>query len=654
MAIVVNHPVLGEVSFPDNYTMEQIDAELLEIGAFALEEKSSGEVFFNQMGEGLESTVEGLGQILGLTDYTQDDYADEFRNRVEIAQNPVAGLGGYIVGSILDPVTLPAAFFKPIVVGGKVATGLTRGAVAGAAGGVVEPVYEEFGDDRAFNTRVGAIFGGALGVALNRVVASDVGAKVTKTDADEAVSEALDDVADAVDDIPAGRVAETEAPDPYQQAYDDMLDELDPETRAQLPEKPRVRVKQTDEGTQMELVAPEAPQPVLPRELAGAKPRFNKTELAFNNDIEKALYIIGRSDTKSARHDDYVSFVKQATGMDESTITALARQVRNDIVKDVRAQGIAKGAQGEIPEVITPAMSSRLEPVVRREPQIIGSRVVPNQPAPVQAMPKPRIRMKPKTTQASTPITDALEGVQGSVGAMQTSRVQRRADVDLSPAELGRMRSEGFGAPRTRLERRSGRFETDPETGEQVYIPSSTPRRVPDATPEYDFPEGPIRNFFAKVVQSSQKTRRIANSARGRVDTRGKGTKLTRTNAATRLVKGLRDEGKAISDYLAEAQRISATDVYVYGRLVEPRIQEMMADATRVYDDLVAAYGSVDDVPKKVMDDLIGEYMNAMLLHIKMSGKTTEASDILNARRFLLDDFKKDDKIKQLLGVRCI
>lgn len=654
MAIIVNHPVLGEVSFPDDYTMEQIDAELLEIGAFALEEKSSGEVFFNQMGEGLESTVEGIGQMLGITDYTQADYADEFRNRVEIAQNPVAGLGGYIVGSILDPVTLPAAFFKPIVVGGKLATGLTRGAVAGAAGGVVEPVYEEFGDDRAFNTAMGTIFGGALGTALNRIVASDVAAKTTKLDTDEAVEEALDDVANAVDTTPTARVTEEEAPDPFQTAYDEMIDELDDDVRQALPDKPRVRVTQTDEGTKMELVAPEQPQAVLPRELAGAKPRFQKTELSFNNDIEKSLYIIGKSTTKSARHDDYVSFVKQATGLDEGSIQALARQVHKDIIQDVRAQGISKGAQGERPAVITPTMSRSLRPVLERPPQILSTRTVAPQPAPVKAPPKPRIRVKAKTQEQSTPITDALEGVQGSVGAMQTSRVQRRTDLDLSPAELGRLRSEGFGAPRTRAERRSGRFETDPETGEQVYIPSVTPRRVPDAVPEYDFPEGPIRNFFAKVVQSTAKTRRVANQVRGRVDTRGKGTKLARTNAATRLAKNLRDQGKSISDYLAEAKRISPTDVYVYGRLVKPQIDEMMADATRVYDDLLEVYGSADDIPKKVFEDLIGEYMNAILLHMKMSGRETEASDILNAKRFLLDDFKKDDKIKRLLGVRCL
>lgn len=654
MAIVVNHPVLGEVSFPDSYTMEQIDAELLEIGAFALEEKSSGEVFFNQMGEGLESTVEGIGQMLGITDYTQEDYVDEFRNRVEIAQNPVAGLGGYIVGSILDPVTLPAAFFKPIVVGGKLATGLTRGTIAGAAGGVVEPVYEEFGDDRLTNTAVGSIFGFGVGGALNRIIASDVATKVTKADADEAVDEALDDVANVVDATPTARVTEEEAPDPFQTAYDEMIDELDDDVRQALPDKPRVRVTQTDEGTKMELVAPEQPQAVLPRELAGAKPRMSGTVIEFNNDLEKSLYIIGKNTTKSARHDDYVSFVKQATGLDEASVNALARNVHKDILQDLKKQGIARGAKGERPETMTPAISESLQPIVERPPQILSTRTVAPQPAPLQAPPKPRIRVKAKTQAQSTPITDALEGVQGSVGAMQTSRVQRRTDMNLSFAELGRLRSEGFGAPRTRAERRSGRFETDPDTGEQVYIPSVTPRRVPDAVPEYDFPEGPIRNFFAKVVQSTAKTRRVANQVRGRVDTRGKGTKLARTNAATRLAKNLRDQGKSISDYLAEAKRISPTDVYVYGRLVKPQIDEMMADATRVYDDLVESYGSADDIPKKVFEDLIGEYMNAMLLHMKMSGRVTEASDVLNAKRFLLDDFKKDDKIKQLLGVRCL
>ena len=655
MAIVVNHPVLGEVSFPDNYTMEQIDAKLLELGASILEEKSSGEVFFNQLGEGFESSFEGLSQLTGLGFY-EDSYEDEFRSRVELEQNPVAGYGGYIVGSILDPVTVPAAFLKPITIGGKVATGIARGGIVGAAGGGVEPVFEQFGDDRAFNTSMGALFGGALGGALNRVIASDVARKTTRSDLDDAVDESLDDLADSVDEpiTVGGRVdeAETDAPDPIVQAYDDMLDELDPEVRAQLPEKPRVKVRETDEGTQLELIAPEAPAPVLPKSLSGAKPRFNQANIQFNNDLEKALYIIGRGDTKSARHDDYVDFVKQATGLDDASVKALAKDVQKDLVTDLKKQSISRGAQGEQPSVLTPAMSSRLEPIVQRPQEVLTSRTVPR-PPPVQPKAKPRIRMKPNVQGATTPITNALESIQGSVGAMQTPKLRQGVDVDLGPEELGRLRSEGFGQPRMRREQRSGKFSTDPETGEKIYTPGQ-PRMVEDAVPEFNLPAGRARDVAAKIYQSVNKLRRGANAARGRVDTRGKGTQLARRNAAARLVKNLQESGKHMSDYFMELDKVTPTDIYAYGRAVEPEVKAYMNEAAQVFDDLVEAYGTLDAIPKKMFDDVIKNYMNAFLLNRKMTGALTESSDMLNARRFLLDDFKKDDKVRALLGVRCI
>ena len=199
MTITVNHPVLGAVQFPDTATPEQINTTLLQIGKDFLPEGSSGSVFFNQLGEGLESSIEGLSNLTGLGFY-EDSYEDEFRNRVELEQSPYAGYGGLLVGSILDPVTLPAAFFKPIAVGGRVATGIARGGIAGAAGGVVEPVFDEFGDSRILNTAVGAAFGGALGGALSKFIAKDVPIK-SKLDADEteeAAEDAIQSVQDAV------------------------------------------------------------------------------------------------------------------------------------------------------------------------------------------------------------------------------------------------------------------------------------------------------------------------------------------------------------------------------------------------------------------------------------------------------------------------
>lgn len=199
MTITVNHPVLGAVQFPDTATPEQINTTLLQIGKDFLPEGSSGSVFFNQLGEGLESSIEGLSNLTGLGFY-EDSYEDEFRNRVELEQSPYAGYGGLLVGSILDPVTLPAAFLKPIAVGGRVATGIARGGIAGAAGGAVEPVFDEFGDSRILNTAVGAAFGGALGGALSKFIARDVPLE-SKLDADEteeAAEDAIQSVQDAV------------------------------------------------------------------------------------------------------------------------------------------------------------------------------------------------------------------------------------------------------------------------------------------------------------------------------------------------------------------------------------------------------------------------------------------------------------------------
>lgn len=175
MPIKVEHPVLGTVEFPDDYSMEQIDRELLEIGSDLLPEDSALDVFINQGYEGLTSSIRGIGQLLGLSEQSQADYIDEFNNRVQLEQSPVAGYSGLVAGSILDPVTLPVAWLKPIAVGGKVATGLARGSVAGATGGVIEPTYEEFGDSRLFNVAGGAVLGGGIGAAVGKFAPRAIG-----------------------------------------------------------------------------------------------------------------------------------------------------------------------------------------------------------------------------------------------------------------------------------------------------------------------------------------------------------------------------------------------------------------------------------------------------------------------------------------------
>ena len=189
--ITVDHPVLGRVELPDDTKPEDIEGILLNLGADILPEESSGSVFFNQLGEGIESSIEGISDLTGLGFY-QDSYADEFRNRVQLEQSPWAGYGGLLVGSILDPVNIPVAFLKPITFGSKLATGVVRGAAVGAAGGAVEPVFEQFGDDRLQNTLVGSVFGAGLGGALSRFIARDVPSKAETEDATEEAFQSLE------------------------------------------------------------------------------------------------------------------------------------------------------------------------------------------------------------------------------------------------------------------------------------------------------------------------------------------------------------------------------------------------------------------------------------------------------------------------------
>jgi hypothetical protein len=79
---------------------------------------------------------------------------------------------------------------------------------------------------------------------------------------------------------------------------------------------------------------PVAQQAKLPRELAGAKPRYsygsNQFELKFESDIDRAAYITAQK-TRSKRDADYLKFVMQKTGMSESQVRAHGAAVRASI-----------------------------------------------------------------------------------------------------------------------------------------------------------------------------------------------------------------------------------------------------------------------------------------------------------------------------------
>lgn len=655
MAIVVNHPVLGEVSFPDNYTPQQIDAELLQIGASILPEKSSGEVFFNQLGEGFEATFEGLGQLTGLGgEYTQEDYIDEFQNRVELEQSPVAGYGGYVVGAILDPVTIPAAFLKPIAIGGKITTGLARGATAGTLYGATAPVYEEFGDSRLLNTTVGGVFGGALGGALSKITASDIKPPAPEK-IDDAVDSVLEDVADAV--TPQVRVSEIPEPQPIpigpERAIAQLQEELSPIAQPALKAGDR---KATEElvsqlqtrVTNMERTKPKRGSQVA-KNLEETKQQIKVLQDKLNKNTPEAQ--AARLDLENLQKGS-LNKLSSASAQRIDELSTLQVTPKTPIQQAVRTQAdtlqqqLADTAFFVRPETTRPLISTpitkTLEQISEDSKQVI-QRAVRGEPEPTPTLPQRQFTMEDIMTRR----------VVGS-GAARVSPLQTADELNLKWNETARLQSEGTGGPRMVTRK---------------YLPSDaapgtpmTSKVEPGAFPEFEFPAGPVRNYAAKLYQSLNKLRYGANVARGRGETRGSGTRQARINAAERWITNLEEEGKYVEDFILAADRgdIGATQILGSAR-VQQDIQEIIAKQTEDFEKLVDEFGSIDAIPKALYDEHIARSIPALMVNAKLSGALTEASDMLNASKWVKQALGLDAKGKatkarmtELFGTRCI
>jgi hypothetical protein len=283
---------------------------------------SSFDAFTSNAGRGLTSSLRGLGI---LQPDEEADIQSEQESRMRLETNPYAGWAGLLIGSALDPVTLPAAILKPLAIGGKVLTGALRGSAGGAFGGLVDPVYEGMGDSRAMNVTGGAVLGGALGGLVGKLfgrsakVEGDVGGKATEAEVDAAKILEADDPAKAIDEVAA---------------------------KAEEPAIPESAVFNKESGV-FETMSEETPivNFAMPQQLAGAKPRFNKFTTGFDNDIDKALYIVGNSTSKSSNHDAYVDWLKGVTGLDDASVLAAARSSRGELVRSFgRAAPDANGS----------------------------------------------------------------------------------------------------------------------------------------------------------------------------------------------------------------------------------------------------------------------------------------------------------------------
>lgn len=644
MAIVVNHPVLGEVKFPDTASVEEINSTLLQIGSEILPEKSSGEVFFNQVGEGLQSSFEGLAEMTGLPTQYITSYEDEFKNRVELEQSPYAGYGGYIVGSILDPVTLPAAFLKPIAIGGKVATGVARGSIAGAAGGVVEPVFEEFGDSRLLNTTVGGVFGGALGGVIGKIAG-----KSSKADVEEAVAEQLDNVEKAVtpqirveEGMGAGpRVIETKPADPIKA----LQAELEPLAARGVSSRERKDLQKSVETLQrtinnMEKTKPKRGSAVAKKlEEARAQLKVNTQRLADATPEAQAA----RTDLERLNKGQTKDLSPQTTArlgeLSQPVVTQqkpLARAVQGEQVEAPvirpREDGqpiIFTRPQAPVASASTP-MTRSLEQMTQDTVQQVNRRIA-NEPEPEFTPPAPM------------PMDEIMNRVVQGGGAARTSALDLTSDIKL----------KGFESILARSSRLTPRTVT-------YYQPSDVPgekgkwRTRPAATPENAIPSGEARNLAAKMYQALDVLKKGANEARGRGTTRGSGSQKARIGAAKRFQQELDEAGIQLEEFFLAVERgdITATELLASA----PLQRELMArhrEISRELDALIDEFGSVDKIPDDIYNAIMRAYVPTLLVNRTLHGALTSAADLLNASKWVKKALKNDERTTELFGQRC-
>lgn len=96
----------------------------------------------------------------------------------------------------------------------------------------------------------------------------------------------------------------------------------------------------------------ELPPPTLPKDLQGAKPRYNIRDKSyspkFESDIDRAAYITAQTNP-SKRDADYLKFVMDNTGLDEKGARALGNEVKAKFKDTLKNHILKGGEEGEVP-----------------------------------------------------------------------------------------------------------------------------------------------------------------------------------------------------------------------------------------------------------------------------------------------------------------
>lgn len=249
------------------------------------------------------------------------DIRKEFEYELgKLQGNKFSSYAGYILGTIADPANLIGGLGKATV-----RTMAAEGVIAGGVQGFFDPNYsDDTWSNRLISAAEGATGGGVIGGLLGKGMkklgwiekdAAKAGEKV----ADNITEDVGGTVNKAMDDIMNPPKDETKL-------ADEAIPAATPETKA-LDEVPST-------------VNPEAYNATLPKDLQKSAPRYGRDVVSFASDLDRALYIVRDPLKRSTRDADFMSWIKEVTGIsDDMTIRRLGNEVKQH-VKDTKDLGV--------------------------------------------------------------------------------------------------------------------------------------------------------------------------------------------------------------------------------------------------------------------------------------------------------------------------
>ncbi len=247
-----------------------------------------------------------------------------------------AGLAASLLAGKLVGGAVAAPLTGEMSLAGEAATGAAAGGTYGGTAAAAEGrPLNEVAQEAASN----AIIGGGIGAGTHAV-----GEMLPKPPAP----------AEAPEAAPAPAAEPTPAEAAPSQPAEIAPAETSPEGSSPGPEGAPTPETQAEAG------APSAASPTLPKDLAGAKPRFGYGQknfgLAFEDDLDRAAYITSQA-TKSARDADYRQWLRDQ-GMSDEEIDAHGQRVR-DAVKDLARTSSPEDGPIPVPSQSRDAMIQR-------------------------------------------------------------------------------------------------------------------------------------------------------------------------------------------------------------------------------------------------------------------------------------------------------